>query len=328
MKAPKFWNGNQSSLVPLLLSPLSVVYRFFDRLNRKSKSTLSASVPVICVGNAIVGGAGKTPVAISLAQYLIGQGWNVHFLSRGYGGQYKGPLRVVPDVHTALDVGDEPLLLASFAPTWISRDRVTGAAAAAKASADIIIMDDGFQNTSLKHDISFLVVDGGFGIGNGRILPSGPLREPIKEALDRADAVIVIGSGIELSFLEGKTPPIFGAKITPHALQKELVGGKVVAFAGIGRPEKFFDSLRDTGADVVETVEFPDHHNFSQEDIMMLVEKAAQLDAALVTTRKDYVRLSDDARMMTTVFDIDLVFKNPKELQKLLIEKLGTRQHA
>lgn len=328
MKAPKFWNSDQKSMIPLLLSPLSLVYRFVDRINRNSKTTAAVSIPVICVGNAIAGGAGKTPVAISIAQYLIAQGWNVHFLSRGYGGSSKGPVKVVPDVHTMAEVGDEPLLLASVAPTWVSKDRVAGSSAAVEAGADVIVMDDGFQNTSIHKDLSFLVVDGGYGAGNGRILPAGPLREPMQDAIDRADAVIVVGRGTDLHFLKEQPLPVFEAKIIPHSLQKELVGGKVVAFAGIGRPQKFFDSLLEAGANVVESVEFPDHHNFSQEDIMGLVEKAAQYEAALVTTRKDFVRLSSEARMMTTVFDIDLVFENPKKLQTMLISKLGTREHA
>lgn len=328
MKAPKYWNKDHNSIIPILLSPLSAVYRFFDRLNRRSKITKTLPVPIICIGNAVAGGAGKTPVAISIAQFLISEGWNVHFLSRGYGGQNLGPVRVVPDVHSSHEVGDEPLLLATIAPTWVSKERADGGEAAVNAGAEIIIMDDGFQNTAVHKDLSFLVVDGGYGVGNGRIIPAGPLREPFKEAADRADGVIVVGSGEDIGFLQKYNVPKFNAKIVPHALQLELIGGKVVAFAGIGRPTKFFDSLRDAGADVVEAIGFPDHHVFSQDDIMGLVEKAAQQDAALVTTRKDYVRLSDDARMMTTVFDIDLVFEKPQSLQNLLIKKLGTRQHA
>lgn len=328
MKAPKFWNSDHNSLLPLLLSPLSVIYRAVDRFNRKASKGRSVSVPVICIGNAIAGGAGKTPVAISIVHYLKSQGWNAHFLSRGYGGKIKGPMRVVQDVHGVKDVGDEPLLLAAVAPTWVAEDRVAGSIAAIEAGADVIVMDDGFQNTSLKKDLSLLVIDGGYGAGNGRLLPAGPLREPMKEALARADAAIVVGRGVPLPFLEGEDIPVFDAKIVPHSLQEELVGGKVVAFAGIGRPEKFFDSLGEIGADIVDAVAFPDHHTFTQDDIMKLVEKAAKHEAALVTTRKDYVRLSDDAKMMTTVFDIELVFDNPKKLQKLLTSKLGTRQHA
>ncbi|MBE7636827.1 tetraacyldisaccharide 4'-kinase [Sneathiella sp. P13V-1] len=328
MKAPKFWNKGSGSILQQLLRPLSAVYVVIDRMNRARVMPQSVSIPVICVGNAVAGGAGKTPVSISIARFLIAKGWKVHFLSRGYGGSYKGPTRVVPDVHGANEVGDEPLILANTAPTWISQDRVIGAKAAVEAGAEVIIMDDGFQNPSLHKDISFLVVDGGYGLGNGSLLPAGPLRETWGTALGRADAVIVVDPSPITSDLNCDDKPKFNAQIVPLDLQTEIVGQKVIAFAGIGRPEKFFKSLQNIGADVIESVEFSDHHKFSQDDIMKLVERAANLEAALVTTRKDYVRLSPEAKLMTTVFDIDLTFEKPQRLQTLLAEKLGDREHV
>lgn len=328
MKAPRFWNESEKSIISALLIPVSALYSLADKIKRRRGSETKLPVPVICIGNVVAGGAGKTPVAISIAEFLIAEGWKVHFLSRGYGGHYEGPLQVVLGGHTANDVGDEPLLLASVAPTWVAKNRAAGGIAAFEAGAEIILMDDGFQNTSIKKDLSFLVFDGGYGIGNGRILPAGPLRENVSAALNRADAVTVIGDGVDLKFLTDIELPIFKAKIVPHSLQSELVGEKVVAFAGIGRPEKFFNSLTEAGAEIVDAVSFPDHYKFDQDDIIKLVEKAARHGAALVTTRKDFVRLPEDARMMTTVFDIDLVYENPKLVQSLLIDKLGTRQHA
>ena len=328
MKAPKFWNKGSNSVLPLLLTPLSMLYAVGDRLNRARVTPQSVSVPVICVGNAVAGGAGKTPVSISIARFLIAKGWKVHFLSRGYGGSYTGPTRVVPDVHGANEVGDEPLILSGTAPTWISQDRVAGATAAVEDGAEVIIMDDGFQNPSLTKDISFLVVDGGFGIGNGSLLPAGPLRETWASAIERADAVIVVDPTELTADLACADKPRFNAKVIPLDLQAELVGQKVVAFAGIGRPEKFFKSLQAIGADVIESFEFSDHHKFSQDDIMKLVERASNQEAALVTTRKDFVRLSAEAKLMTTVFDIDLTFEKPQGLQSLLAEKLGDREHA
>ncbi|OUR77489.1 tetraacyldisaccharide 4'-kinase [Alphaproteobacteria bacterium 46_93_T64] len=328
MKAPKFWNKDSSSILPLLLSPFSAAYAFVDKINRGRSPKGTVAVPVICVGNVVAGGAGKTPVAIALAQFLINSGWRVHFLSRGYGGTATDPVRVVQDVHTSAQVGDEPLLLASIAPTWVAKDRVLGAKEAVNAGAEIIVMDDGLQNPSLHKDISLIVIDGGFGLGNGRLIPAGPLRESLEQAAIRSDAIILVGGDIERQHNTQFNIPVFGAKIVPHALQAELVGEKVVAFAGIGRPEKFFTSLLDAGADVVDVVEFPDHYAYTQEDVMKLVEKAALHSAALVTTRKDYVRLSPEAKMMTTVFDVDLVFDQTKGLQKLLIDRLGRREHA
>ncbi|MBO6826219.1 MAG: tetraacyldisaccharide 4'-kinase [Sneathiella sp.] len=328
MKAPKFWKRGGNSVFQQLLRPLSAVYAFMDKLNRARVHPQSVGIPVICIGNVVAGGAGKTPVAIAIARFLLAKGHKVHFLSRGYGGSHKGPLRVVLDVHGATEVGDEPLILASVAPTWISQDRVDGARAAEAAGAEVIIMDDGFQNPSLVKDISLLVVDGGYGVGNGYLLPAGPLRETWLSAITRADAVIVVDPTEESARLSSGGIPLFNAKIVPQDLQSEIVGEKVVAFAGIGRPQKFFKSLLNVGIDVIETVEFPDHHKFSQDDIMKLVELAAANDAALVTTRKDYVRLSTDAKLMTTVFDIDLSFEQPGRLQKLLSEKLSDHEHA
>ncbi|WP_169568581.1 tetraacyldisaccharide 4'-kinase [Sneathiella limimaris] len=327
MKAPKFWNSNRNSIWPVVLSPLSFIYGFASRVRFTGKRSKKVSVPVICIGNVVAGGAGKTPVAMAVAEYLKQIGWKVHFLSRGYGGSLAGPERVVLDVHTADQVGDEPLLLATVAPTWISRDRVIGAEAAIEAGAEIIVMDDGMQNPLLEKDITVLVLDGGYGLGNGWLMPSGPLRERFSEALKKADFAVWVEGDLEQP-LDVGTLPLFKARVVPHELQSELVGEKVIAFAGIGRPEKFFRSLRQAGAELVETVEFADHHAYSQEDIMNLVERAALHNAALVTTRKDYVRLSPEARMMTTVFDIDLVFESPALLQKLLLEKLGSREHA
>lgn len=328
MKTPKYWRRDHQSVLPILLTPLSKVYGWIDQISRRSVTTNAVDIPVICVGNLVAGGAGKTPVAIAIAQFLMKTGVKVHFLSRGYGGSELGPLRVVPDVHSAKEVGDEPLLLATVAPAWISKDRFAGAKAAEEAGADLIIMDDGFQNQSLHKDLSFVVIDGGFGLGNGKLLPAGPLRERPEKGLQRADALIIIGETEEIYVPDTVSIPTYKARIVPHALQKELIGEKVVAFAGIGRPSKFFQSLRETGADVIEAVEFPDHHTFSQDDIMKLVEKAALHNAALVTTRKDYVRLNHEARMMTTVFDIDLVFDKPSALQKMLSSQLENKLHA
>ncbi|GLQ07717.1 tetraacyldisaccharide 4'-kinase [Sneathiella chinensis] len=328
MKAPTFWKRDSGSIWPTILEPISFLYRAADAVNRRLTRTHSVGIPVICIGNIIAGGAGKTPVALAVARYLMSEGWNVHFLSRGYGGKAEGPVRVVQDVHKAADVGDEPLLLAAVAPTWVAKDRVKGAEAAVKAGADVLVMDDGFQNFSLHKDISILVVDAGFGVGNGRVLPAGPMRETVDSALSRADAVVTIGNGPGLALPEGASILSFRAKLVPKAMMNELVGEKVVAFAGIGRPAKFFESLMDAGAELVEAVEFPDHHAFTQEDIMKLVEKAALHDAALVTTRKDYVRLPDDAKLMTTAFDVELVFQKPADLQKLFTRRLGEHEDA
>jgi len=318
MKAPGFWDKKAASLWPIILTPASWLYRAVDKINRSLQTERSVDIPVICVGNIVAGGAGKTPVAIGLAKFFMSEGYSPHFLSRGYGGKLQGPVKVVLDVHQFGDVGDEPLLLAQTAPTWISKDRYMGAVAAANAGADVIIMDDGFQNPTLYKDFSVLVMDGQYGIGNGRLLPAGPLREPAEEGLARADAIIIVGSS------EDKKPeilnkPVFYSKLVPHEPAKGAALDKVVAFAGIGRPEKFFASLGDAGCDVIKGFSFADHHIYKQTEIMKMVELAAREEAALVTTRKDFVRLSMEAQMMVTVFDVELHFDAPDKLQDQLL---------
>jgi tetraacyldisaccharide 4'-kinase len=251
---------------------------------------------VICVGNITVGGAGKTPVAIHIAEYFIAQDYLVHFLTRGYGGREKGPLLVDPKIHTAVDVGDEPLLLARIAPTWVSADRVAGSAAAAKAGARLIIMDDGLQNPGLEKDFSLLVVDALAGIGNGRLLPAGPMREELNDALGRTNAVILVGRGHGgdgvAARAQARAIPVFRAilRATPTSPLDKVA---VVGFSGIGRPEKFFQTLRDLRAEVIGTYPFPDHHNFTEADATKLLQAAEDAGARLITTEKDFMRLID-----------------------------------
>jgi tetraacyldisaccharide 4'-kinase len=247
------------------------------------------AVPTICVGNLTAGGAGKTPVVLSLAALLSARGKRPHILSRGYGGSLKGPLQVDPAHHSAREVGDEPLLLAAAAPCWIGADRVASARAAIAAGADILLLDDGFQNPALHYDVALVVIDGGYGIGNGRVMPAGPLREPVAPALQRASAVVMIGAcekRIELGGL-----PILSAQLAPVE-GDALKGQRVVAFAGIGRPAKFFATLTALGATLAATHDFPDHHPYSESDFVSLAADAEAENAILVTTEKDWVRLS------------------------------------
>ncbi|MCR9215212.1 MAG: tetraacyldisaccharide 4'-kinase [Proteobacteria bacterium] len=320
MKAPDFWQRGGGGIFAMLLTPISWLYAAGDRINRSGRKAARIGVPVICVGNIVAGGAGKTPVAIALARFFLKEGKKPHFLSRGYGGRLTGPVRVVLDVHSYKDVGDEPLLLAETAPTWVAKDRAAGAKAAEEAGADVVIMDDGFQNPSLFKDFSLLVFDGGFGIGNGRLLPAGPLREPFAEGLDRADAVIVVGEKTEGQSFDAAElgKPVFRAELMPRQAGSVIAEEDVVAFAGIGRPEKFFNSLRHAGCHLIKSFSYADHHVYKKEEIMKMVELASANGAALVTTRKDFVRLEDDAKMMVTVFDVELNFEAPEKLQAML----------
>tara|TARA_R100000005_G_scaffold91925_1_gene64795 strand:- start:3880 stop:4869 length:990 start_codon:yes stop_codon:yes gene_type:complete len=328
MKTPAFWAQGGGHLMPLLLSPLACLYGGVSRLHRGIQRRHNVAVPVICVGNVVAGGAGKTPVAIAIARMFIARGLRPHFLSRGYGGALEGPVRVVLDVHKFTEVGDEPLILAEFAPTWVAKDRLAGAETAARNGADVIIMDDGFQNPVLHKDFSLLVLDAEYGVGNGRLLPAGPLRESLPNALGRCDAVVLVEGDKYPTIINRLkiNKPVYNSTLIPTASGEPLSGQKVVAFAGIGRPEKFFKSLAGAGCELMHSFSYPDHHVYTADEMMKMVERAAREKAALVTTRKDYVRLPMEARMMVSVFDVDMVFSAPEGLQAALLSLVKGRE--
>lgn len=299
MREPRFWYPPRRGAAPLLparlLAPAGWFYGLAGRMRHRRAAAERAAVPVICIGNLTAGGAGKTPVAMTIAERLLGAGEKVHFLTRGYGGREQGPIRVDPARHDAAAVGDEPLLLAAVAPTWVSARRPEGAAAAVRGGAELIVMDDGFQNPYLEKDFSILVVDAASGIGNGRLMPAGPLRERIDDALKRAHAIVINGRGHAADGVAARARarglPVFSA-ITRPASPPAFGDTPLIAFAGIGRPEKFYRTLADLGADVVETIDFPDHHMYSESDALRLLVRARERGARLVTTEKDAARLA------------------------------------
>ena len=318
MRAPDYFARRDG--VSQALSPLSGLYAAVSRLRQRWTKPWQAPVPVICVGNITAGGAGKTPVALALGALLRERDHDVHFLSRGYGGRLRGPTRVDRTKHTAQDVGDEPLLLAEVAPAWVARNRAAGAKAAIAAGASVIVMDDGLQNPTLAKSLSLVVVDGGSGFGNGRVLPAGPLREPVDEGVARADAVVLIepdSSGVAAT-LEPRTLPIVRARMIPEVASERFAGRNVVAFAGIGRPEKFFATLEEIGCRLITKRSFPDHHTFTADEIMRLVETARAAGATPVTTTKDFARLPREAQVMVEPFPVLLEWRNPQEIEGLV----------
>lgn len=317
MKAPDFWKERGG--LGRLLAPLGWVYGTVSGLRSMGGGGWRAPVPVLCVGNLVAGGAGKTPVALELGRRLTAKVLNVHFLSRGYGGKASGPLLVDPDRHKADDVGDEPLLLAEECPTWVSANRVAGCRAAVNAGAELVIMDDGFQNPSLVKDESLIVVDGGYGFGNGRVMPAGPLREPLRLGLERATAAVLIGNDeTEAVRHLGGHVQVLRARVRPGPEAAKLTGKPVVAFAGIGRPEKFFRTLREIGCDVRATRAFPDHRAYTRKETDELQALAKAEDAVLVTTAKDAVRLPPSVRGWVEVLTITLEWEDEAALETVL----------
>lgn len=291
-RAPAFWQTG--GILAAVLGPVGALYGLAAG-RRMTQPGARASIPVICVGNFTAGGAGKTPTAIAVAELLRRAGRRPVFLTRGYGGSVREPTLVDRTRHRADRVGDEPLLLARHAPTVVSPDRVQGAALAA-AVGDILVMDDGLQNPALEKDLSIAVVDGGSGVGNGSCIPAGPLRAPLGLQLQRIDAVLVIGQGepgeeVARQARARGIPVFHGALLPESSAARPLAGRRVLAFAGIGRPEKFFETLAQCGAQVAERHAFPDHHPFTRSDVAGLIARAERLGAALVTTEKDRVRL-------------------------------------
>lgn len=323
MQAPEFWA--RRSATAWALAPLGFLYGIGARLRQRFSNPQKVDVPVLCIGNLTVGGAGKTPTALAIAPMLRDLGFAPHFLTRGYGGQLAGPVMVDPLTHSAADVGDEPLLLAAEAPCWVSRDRHKGALAAVAAGATAIVMDDGLQNTGLRKTLSLAVVDGQAGFGNGFVLPAGPLRERVTDGLKRVQALIVVEPVATqvhamLERVRGDRP-VFRARFVADTTA--LNGRKVIAFAGIARPEKFFASLRDGGCDVAETISFPDHHPYSAEELRALRVRADAAGAILATTAKDHVRLPSDQRDMAVAVGGRLDFAEKAEVVALIARTVG-----
>ncbi|MET4697931.1 tetraacyldisaccharide 4'-kinase [Constrictibacter sp. MBR-5] len=323
MRPPRFWQDGRGAW-PLLLQPLTPVARLWGAARFVARRPQRVGVPVVCIGNLVAGGAGKTPVVLALLPLLRERyGCDAHVLARGYGGRTAGPLRIDPDLHDAAAMGDEPLLLARSAPTWMARDRRAGARTAVAAGARLLLLDDGFQDPSLGKDLSLVVVDGGYGFGNGRLMPAGPLREPVARGLGRADAAVLVGADrIGIADRLAARLPVLRATAVPGPDILSLPTARVFAFAGIGRPSKFFDMLTESGLDVAGSRSFPDHHRYRPDEVMRLCDAAAALRAIPVTTEKDHVRLPPEARAMVRPISMSLHWADAEAVRALLYSRL------
>jgi tetraacyldisaccharide 4'-kinase len=326
MRAPTFWWQPGRGL---LLSPLAAVYGTVAWWRMHSRGR-DAGVPVICLGNLTVGGGGKTPAALAVGRLLLAAHTRPFFLSRGYGGRLGGPILVNPAEHKAADIGDEPLLLARLASTIVARDRVAGAEAARARGANVIVMDDGFQNPALKKDLAIIVVDGHRGIGNRRIIPAGPLRAPLGTQLKRAQALILVGppegAASVVKAARRRQLALFHGRLEPdRSTLAALNGRKVLAFAGIADPEKFFTTLTEAGVVVAERRSFPDHHAYSATEARLLVVHADDRNLVLITTEKDQARLLGNPKLATLaartlVLPVRLVIDEEEAFRQMVLK--------
>jgi tetraacyldisaccharide 4'-kinase len=330
MREPAFWHRPRSWTSSLLM-PLGAIYGWVAT-QRMQRRGFDAGIPVLCIGNYHTGGAGKTPMVLALAKLLRDLGETPVVLSRGYGGRLRGPVRVDPERHVADDVGDEPLMLAATLAVVVAQDRVAGVALARSQAATVIVMDDGFQNPAVVKNAALIVIDSHRGLGNGCVLPAGPLRAPLPPQLAHTDALVVVGDGTAATAVaaaiaaQGK--PVLPAHLAPDgASLAALAGKRVFAFAGIGDPARFFRTLRAGGIEVVAEHAFADHHVFSQSEIEDLITEAKRDSLTLVTTEKDLARLRQAAGLPCWAkdivpFKVTLEFEDATRLRTFVTDRL------
>lgn len=327
MRAPGFWwrAPDRPGLLPRLLAPLGWIYAA-GTARRLRQPGYTPPVPVICVGNLTAGGAGKTPTVIALVERLSARGRKVHVVSRGYGGSLEGPVRVEEARHKADQVGDEPLLLSAFAPVWVAKDRAAGVRAAEAAGAQVVLLDDGFQNPAVKPTLGLVVVNAARGFGNGRCIPAGPLREPVATGLARADLVLTIGDSADQAQFDATwgpvMPPRLRGRLQPLQMGMDWKDERVLAFAGIADPSRFFATLRAEGAEVLRSEALGDHETLSETLLRRLESEAAAAGAQLVTTEKDAARLPPSWRSKVLTLVVRLKLEDWSPLDAAL-DRLG-----
>ena len=316
LKAPKFWYKNKDTYLSNSLYPLSLIFRLGTKIRNLISTKKKSPLPIICIGNIVVGGAGKTPVSLKIGKLLTKAGYKPHFIAKGYAGIIKTST-LIQSWHSPISVGDESILLSKVAPTWIGNNRNNSAKLAKNNGADCLIMDDGFQNPSIQKDFSIVVINTSQAFGNSRVMPAGPLRESVRHGLSRTNLVIVIGNTTE--YLKKIIPhhiAIIEAKFAINNENKIFKGRKITAFAGIAYPEKFFNSLNEQGAKIVKEIIYPDHHIYNENDILNLAEIANKTKSILVSTQKDFVRIPKSYRSLINTLEGEIEFEDNNLLEK------------
>lgn len=333
LNPPSWWQNETGHILPKYLSPLGGLYGAIVKARFRYTKPYDCRLPVLCVGNFTLGGTGKTPISLKLAELLARQGWQPTFLSRGYKGKFAGPLLVDPEIHDADDVGDEPLLLAKQAPTIISKNRVDGAWLIEQRRNNFVIMDDGFQNPTVRKNISLIALDSTNGLGNHRVFPAGPLRAPLEFQLAMADAIVITGGKAEalrheLTQKYKFRKPIFSGHLQPEDDISWVREKPILAYAGIARPEKLFNSLTNAGGKVIRRLPFPDHHTFTAKDADHITRLALADGLQLITTEKDLVRIPEKQshqlralKRMSRSFPVKFVFDDEDEKKLLSLIK-------
>lgn len=325
LTSPSYWKSKHNP-ISLLFLPISILYQVGAKIRKIFSVSYRAKIPVICVGNITVGGGGKTPIVMALAERLSQKGVNVHVTTRGYGGYLLGPVLVEPDKHLSVEVGDEPLLLARLVPTWVAKNRVSGIKAAEEAGADLVLLDDGLQNPTFKKDFKIVCLNEFYKFGNKRIFPAGPLRETLSEGFKDVKAICYYGEDPKWLKRYSSQIPIH---ICHHQMDVELLSSlqktPLIAFSGIETPDKFFEFLRENNLDVLHKKAFPDHYEYKEEDLQKLLQMASHKDARLVTTLKDWIRLDSENRQKITPIITSIACDSMDSLVK---EIMDLRRHA
>lgn len=325
LTSPSYWKSRHNP-ISLLFFPISVLYQLGSKIRKLFSVPYRAKIPVVCVGNLTVGGGGKTPLVMTLAEKLSQNGVNVHVTTRGYGGYLLGPVLVEPDKHVSAEVGDEPLLLARLVPTWVAKNRTSGIKAAEEAGADLVLLDDGLQNPTFKKDFKIVCLNEYYKFGNKRVFPAGPLRETLSEGFKDVKAICYYGD--ETKWLKRYSSEI-PIHICHHQMDEKLLSSlkktSLIAFSGIETPDKFFEFLRESNLDVIEKKAFPDHYEYTEDDVKELLQMASDKGARLVTTLKDWIRLDSENRQKITPVMTNIACDSMDSLVK---EIMDLRHHA